>query len=240
MKNNILIFIFVLSCNFSKAQQYFQNIPIDSVLNSGHYFYNGCTQALQTHIRLDTSLYNYVNSLQFMVIIDSANVLPYNEVSAGDTIFLSAMNPDFHTVSPNQNFWYRIKLSGTPIIANQSYPCKIELDQCTCFCLDILIRASYSDTSTCIVDIANSINEIDNNNNRVNIYPNPAINTLSISGIVRKTNICLYNALGEFIIEREIDDNITIDTSQLTEGIYMLFIKDESKSTTFNKVVIAK
>ena len=45
--------------------------------------------------------------------------------------------------------------------------------------------------------------------------------------------------LGKLVIEKEIESNATVDTSNLTQGIYTLVAKD-SKGRTFNKIIVTK
>jgi|GEM_PF-960619 len=77
-----------------------------------------------------------------------------------------------------------------------------------------------------------------NDHQVISIYPNPAGNTLNVTGITSKTMLRLYNIVGELVLEKEVDNNIAINTSQLNEGIYTLLM--ESKiNRSFNKVLIS-
>ncbi|MBK8244553.1 MAG: T9SS type A sorting domain-containing protein [Saprospiraceae bacterium] len=71
------------------------------------------------------------------------------------------------------------------------------------------------------------------------IYPNPATNTLHISGIRPKSIVKIYDVLGHLIIEKESEYNMTLNTSQLSEGIYTI-IAQSNNSRSINKVVITK
>lgn len=76
-------------------------------------------------------------------------------------------------------------------------------------------------------------------NMAVMIYPNPAGNTLTITGITGKTILRLYDAVGKLIFEKETESTTTLNTSQLTDGIYTLLTVGKS-GNSFNKVVISR
>ena len=75
------------------------------------------------------------------------------------------------------------------------------------------------------------INEIDNSNT-ISIYPNPANDFMTISLAAEpteSTTIFIINALGEMVLTEKVTSiNTTLNTSNLTNGIY--FIKVESKN----------
>lgn len=70
------------------------------------------------------------------------------------------------------------------------------------------------------------------------LYPNPSKNILIIEHISHKTTIRIYDNLGKIVLEKEIENNTTIDTSQLTQGIYTFFSEDLN-GRAFNKIVIS-
>ena len=73
----------------------------------------------------------------------------------------------------------------------------------------------------------------------VNIYPNPVDKMLNILGITCKTTLHLYDLLGKLILEKEVENDTSIDTSQIVEGVYTLFTENRN-GRTFNKVVISR
>lgn len=77
-----------------------------------------------------------------------------------------------------------------------------------------------------------------NNNKALGIYPNPADNIISITGIKGKTTLQLYDVVGKLVLEKEENINTIISTSQLVNGIYTLLAENET-GRTFNKVVIS-
>ncbi|MES2139724.1 MAG: T9SS type A sorting domain-containing protein [Bacteroidota bacterium] len=71
----------------------------------------------------------------------------------------------------------------------------------------------------------------------INIYPNPTNNALNITGVTEKTTIRVYDLVGKLVIEKAVENNTTINTSALTEGVYTLLAENKT-GKTINKVVI--
>lgn len=236
----IFSFIFILlSLKNMKAQHFTENVLFDSTLVSGHHFVNNCMQSVQTQIKLDTSLYNYLDGLQFLLILDTVHFNgPVSSIHSGDTILLNSTNPIFTTISSGlTDFWYRLKLVGTPILANQSYPCYIEINVCTCFCLDILIQKSTSNGTICKVDVFNTVKEL-KKDPISGFYPNPSANKLFIKNHYNITKIQIFNSTGELILENDSNNLNEIDVSKLHEGVYSLVLFKEG-DTLCEKVMIS-
>lgn len=66
-----------------------------------------------------------------------------------------------------------------------------------------------------------------NSNQSLHVFPNPAIDFVTISNPASNT-IRIYNVLGELISEQELDNTKNVNISSLTEGIY--FIKNGTKT----------
>lgn len=100
-------------------------------------------------------------------------------------------------------------------------------------------RSSFNGSISNITHIgSNGVQQL-NSPSAINIYPTPASNTLYITGITGKTILRLYDLVGKLTMEKEIENNTTINTSQLAEGIYMLSTTGKTGQTT-NKVVISR
>ena len=69
------------------------------------------------------------------------------------------------------------------------------------------------------------------------IYPNPATNTLNITGITGKASIKMYDMLGKLVMQKETEGNTTLDTSTLPQGIYIIET-ESNEGKAVNKVVI--
>jgi hypothetical protein len=235
----IFTLLLLFSFQFSKAQHYTQGLPFDTTLYSnGFYSVSGCTSN-NGSISLDPTLFNYVSGMQFMIIIDTVyftgpvGMSPYH---AGDTVILDPSHPGFSSVTGAASFWFRIKLVGTPTTSGQVYPCGLVVNQCTCLCIQMTIAADPG-SPACSVDLSNAVAEF--NKPGLNVFPNPAVNTLSVNGITGKTVLQLYDAFGKLVMEQEADGNTTINTAGLTEGIYTLSV-DDGKTKTFNKMLVVR
>lgn len=239
MKKIFTLFL-LFSFHLSKAQHYTQGVVFDTTLyQNGFYTSNGCTSTDAT-ISLDPALYNYVNGMQFMIIMDTvyfAGPVGASPYHAGDTIILDSMNPSFHTVTGAASFWFRIKLVGTPALASQNYPCNLAVNLCTCSCMNMFV-APVPGSPTCTVDLSNQVPEIKKTES-LSVFPNPVANSLFVAGIAGKTDLRLYDTLGKLVIEQETDNDSYLNTADLTEGMYTLSV-DDGKHKTFSKVLVAR
>ena len=239
------LLLLILVCNLCvlKAQNYTQGIPVDTVIYTGTYSFpsNSCPSMTYAEIELNPGLYNYVNGLQFIILVDTVTFGPppqFSPVHAGDTFLLNAATPSYYTPA-TVVFNFRLKLVGTPTTAGQNYPCNLEYLQCVCNCYHMFINASLTNTAVCTVGVSSKVNEVDKQS--LVMYPNPAINTLSVLGIHKQTNIKLYNSFGILVMEQQSNDDMTIETSSLPNGIYTIVTSsNEGNSSTSKKVVITR
>lgn len=64
----------------------------------------------------------------------------------------------------------------------------------------------------------------------VKVYPIPAHDNLFISGITTTTQVTLYSLLGQKIIEKQIDSDVSLPISDLEKGIYILKLEQNNHS----------
>jgi hypothetical protein len=236
MKAITLYFLILFSSYVMKAQNFIENVPFDSTLMKGVINSLNCTGGATAQIQLDNSLYNYVDGMQFVIIIDSLGPNAGGSIHKGDTIKLSAASPSFQLSNAfTGDYWYRIKLIGTPHTPNQQYPCKFYLAICTCNCKAIMIQKASS--TMCRVAVFNGQKEVEEINS-VNIYPNPTMDKFTVSGIREKSYVRLYDTIGKLILEKETNTDVEIDTCKLAEGVYSLSISNTTSGTTSQKVVV--
>lgn len=79
-----------------------------------------------------------------------------------------------------------------------------------------LVRNADETTSTSLME---------NNNSSLKAYPNPVTNMLYISGmseIQEQVQICLQDISGRILLTQEASDGISIDVSELKQGVYIL------------------
>lgn len=97
------------------------------------------------------------------------------------------------------------------------------------------------DTITITITIITAgINDL-NGNDGIQIYPNPVANELSVISyqLSGKTEISIYNTLGEKIIHRLLygEKNVVFDVSALPAGIYFIKMLDEKNISVTRKFV---
>ena|SRR6218665_1583947 len=242
MKKNLLILLLFMAVSFCKAQHYTQFEPFDSTLTNGYFELTDCSNTLQNNITLDPALYTYVTGLRFYVVIDSVHFggpMSVCPVQPGDTTFLDASHPQFSIIAiSNLQVWYRLRLSGTPTVAGEIYPCAIWLSMCTCICQATDIQPSTTGITECVVDLYNSIAEA-NDPEPVITYPSPATNSFSVKNNSGKSTISLYNVYGQLVLKTEVYKENTIDISALPAGIYSLDMISGTKES-FTKLVVAR
>ncbi len=239
----LLLLILVCKLCVLKAQNYTQGIPVDTVIYSGTYSFQGnsCPSMTYAEIELNPSLYNYVNGLQFMILVDTVTFGPppqFSPVHAGDTFLLNATTPTYYTPA-SVVFNFRLKLVGTPTTAGQNFSCNLDYQQCACACYQLIIMPSITNTTVCSVGVSSKVNEVDKQS--LVMYPNPVFNTLSVLGIHKQTTVKLYNSFGILVKEQQSNDDLTIETSSLPNGIYTVVTSSNNdNNSTSKKVVIAR
>ncbi len=65
--------------------------------------------------------------------------------------------------------------------------------------------------------------------NTISVYPNPAINSISFSGLKEVGNAQIYSVLGDKILEHTIEGNSSLDVSGLPSGVYLIKIISDTK-----------
>jgi hypothetical protein len=78
-------------------------------------------------------------------------------------------------------------------------------------------------------------------NESVNIYPNPAQNSVTVSSVSELKTISVYSATGKKMLEQFPNQmNYTINTSQFINGIYFIRTVSTDGKSEVNKLVISK
>lgn len=242
MKKLLLFYLVVMICEL-KAQNYTQGIPVDTVIYTGTYSFQGnsCPSMTYAEIELNPGLYNYVDGLQFMILVDTVTFGPppqFSPVHAGDTFLLNAATPSYFTPA-SIVFNFRLKLVGTPTTAGQNFACHLDYLQCVCNCYHMFISSSLTNTAVCSVGVSNKISETDKQN--LMMYPNPTKDKLSVSGISQPTKVSIYNSFGVLVIEQNSNQDLVFNVESLPNGIYSLVTSSvfDNKSVA-KKLVIAR
>jgi hypothetical protein len=73
------------------------------------------------------------------------------------------------------------------------------------------------------------------------VYPNPAQNSITISSSINLKSIAIYNMIGERIVEQlTTEKSITLNTTQLYDGIYLSKISFQNGQFSLRKIIIEK
>ena len=89
-----------------------------------------------------------------------------------------------------------------------------------------------------ITNVASAISENSATDN-INIYPNPSSHSINITGIEVKTTLKVQDAFGKLVLQKEIEDNTILNTSELENGVYFLILMNNNGNTT-TKIIIHK
>lgn len=105
------------------------------------------------------------------------------------------------------------------------------------------VTGNHGNTDLWVVKLSTLTNVRDGKNsaNSINIFPNPANDILYIENISAKTTIKIYDISGRLVTTQKSNQQnvLTINTSNLQNGIYLLEVSDEN-SRSFERVVINK
>ncbi len=94
---------------------------------------------------------------------------------------------------------------------------------------------TYTSTS---VQRSNFVADTKDDNNKINVYPNPAIDWIKVSGVSKGSRVKIFNAIG--ILQKEVvvkENQNMIDVNDLPSGYYILNVYDGYK---VNKIVLIK
>ena len=96
---------------------------------------------------------------------------------------------------------------------------------------------------------------VDNNNHRmagssieqepesadIAMYPNPAENSIVITGVNGKAKVEVYSIMGQLILIKDIEsDKETIDLSALNNGTYLVKITSDAQTLKTDRLIIIK
>lgn len=76
------------------------------------------------------------------------------------------------------------------------------------------------------------VNEYENLSNKITAFPNPTNNKIYFKGLIKNTQIDIYNNLGQLQLTYTDPDNNGIDISNLATGFYMYTIADKQHNIT--------
>mgnify|MGYP006294094107 FL=1 len=87
---------------------------------------------------------------------------------------------------------------------------------------------------TVTVDLTTGIAKIDNQ--AIQIFPNPAKDKLTISGLTNKSELSIYSLSGKLLKQQTVD-NGNVNISDLSKGIYVVKIRNNDNILTTQRIV---
>ncbi|MFC2109973.1 T9SS type A sorting domain-containing protein [Bacteroidota bacterium] len=75
-------------------------------------------------------------------------------------------------------------------------------------------------------DSSLSLKEINRNNQKIKIFPNPSSKFIQVSGLTKNEGYTIYNTLGTEIKSGSVSNNDQIEIRNLNNGLYLLKLKD--------------
>jgi hypothetical protein len=160
-----------------------------------------------------------LNGMQYFV-----NLKAQNAASWGGTT-VSTNNITFSSLSPNTNYQVRIRTVCTPGTTFSA-------------------NSIFSDTVLFVTTSLANLFEAGNEASPVRVYPNPAQHLLHIDYSSLNTepvHVALHDMAGRLIYENNMtplvgDNNVEIDLSSVSSGLYMLSVSQQGKRLFMNKV----
>ena len=86
-------------------------------------------------------------------------------------------------------------------------------------------------TPTNIVEVMNTSN--------INIYPNPNTGSFKMNATNHKFNFFIQDLNGRIVLSEEYEENMSIDLSHCTEGLYFLILKNNNEYIS-KKIIIQR
>jgi hypothetical protein len=160
------------------------------------------------------------------------SMLPITVNVTPNTPFITQSGNILHSDALNGNQWYNQNgiLTGETnqdltVTSNGDYYNIVTLNGCS------------SDTSNIVNVILTGI-ELSENDNNINLYPNPVSNelTIEIKGNNEIKSIVLINSLGQEIYKDAFINRITISTANYSSGVYLVKIGND-KSYKLRKII---
>lgn len=86
--------------------------------------------------------------------------------------------------------------------------------------------------------LGTGIRELGNRLANVKIYPNPAVDKTTISGLNGKNTVVVYNMIGEAVFTQQTEqEQVSIDLSKYARGNYLIRISDSQNNSRAVKIV---
>jgi hypothetical protein len=103
-------------------------------------------------------------------------------------------------------------------------------------------KGCSADTTTITIEVKNSgIGEAENDNS-IQLYPNPATSHVAVSADEPMTYIVIYNSLGQALetINTQGQSMLQLNTARLSGGLYIIGIHTESNKWIRKHLIISR
>lgn len=162
-------------------------------------------------------------------------------LQAGDTTVLRA-------VSDMDDVRYRWYVDGAAPEANNkdSLVVVVPADEPGNISVQLITTATYSGNNSCadtswLTITARNLGIDESEDMQVSIYPNPASRFVSINSPETLSEIVVYNAIGQRVLQNNEQGNtVKLDLSQLSNGSYTMSISTANGASTTRKLIIKK
>jgi beta-glucanase (GH16 family) len=196
-------------------EQWGNNYLTNSTTGAAHI--GTCPYSASTHFYQTDNTYistgSYADNFHTYSVIWNEDIITWYV----DEIELFSLNPSSFWSIPSQsawpfnsNEWYimiNLAITQSGPDANTVFPNQIEVDY---------VRV-YQESTTNIINV--------NKVNKYVVYPNPAIDAVTIDGENLK-NVKIFNIHGELVFLNNISYNKEIDISKLEKGMYLVELED--------------
>jgi hypothetical protein len=69
------------------------------------------------------------------------------------------------------------------------------------------------------------------------VYPNPFSNQIHISGFEQEVRVVVYDLRGQILLDMQLDASKSINTSELTAGVYFVKIMGSNNGQLIKKMI---
>lgn len=129
----------------------------------------------------------------------------------------------------NEKLRMRVKLSYFP-------PTNIPLEQFVLSACGFFDVGEVEDYTVVITDIPLTTHDINSKKEEIQLYPNPASDTLYVTNLLSKVIYKIYNTAGQ-LIDRGNIINGQIDISEIMKGEYIISLEDKGKNLFKSKFI---
>lgn len=242
----------MLTSLIAKSQNYYLNVPVYDTICTG-------TCAVQAspilctsyEVYVDNDLIDEVAGVNYYFKILSSNLpadtlfeFTNGNVNVGDSIQLTTADHQLTFSSYSSgSFTYAVLAVGIPSMLNDSFYCKNDIQSTGSFTVDGCLNylsTYYHSAPVMQCSVINQSTGILNEDHGevIKLYPNPFSETLNFASLDNQLmEIYVYDFASRIVLHDNFTNFISLNTKQLTEGIYFYEIKNKNGLYKKGKVV---